>query len=79
MRFHKFDDRKLREISVFHVVCSNYTMKSVACDNDKGYCAAVNEIVLKLFYPDSLLKSVLTDEEAIGLTYFWPLFTFYTP
>ena len=42
-------------------------MKPAVRDNEKGYCEAVNQIVLKSFYPDGLLKSVLTDEEAIGL------------
>ena len=80
LRFHKFYNRKLGEIWVFHAVCSNYTMKYVARYNDKGYCGAVNEMVfLKLFYSDGLLKPALTDEEAIGLTHFRPMFPFYTP
>ena len=55
-------------------------MKYVARDNDKGYCGVVNEMVfLKLFYSDGLLKPALTDEEAIGLTHFRPMFPFYTP
>ena len=47
--------------------CANFAVKSVARDHGKKYSAAAVESILKSFYADDLLKSVITTEEAIAL------------
>ena len=47
--------------------CTNYALKSAGRDNRTEFSLASIETILKSFYADDLLKSVVTKQEAITL------------
>ena len=47
--------------------CANFAMKCAARDNKEKCSSVASESILKSFYADALLKSVITTEEAINL------------
>ena len=47
--------------------CANFAVKCVARDNKKRCSRVASESILKSFYADDLLKSVITTEEAVNL------------
>ena len=47
--------------------CANFAVKCVARDNKERCSRVASESILKLFYADGLLKSVITTEEAVNL------------
>ena len=47
--------------------CTNLAGKRVARDNKEKGCRVASESILKSFYNDDLLKSVIATEEAVNL------------
>ena len=47
--------------------CTNYALKSVGRDHHTEFSLVTIETILKPFYADNLLKSVVTKQEAINL------------
>ena len=47
--------------------CANFAVKCVARDNKERCSIVATEPILKLFYADDFLKSIITTDEAVNL------------